>query len=938
MKIYLPKKVLSATLACALAFGFVPLTNIAKDASADESKSLTEEEMFGGTLKSPEEVAAQVSSGGLVSLVDKSSQTEKQAVSLSSNNDESLPSKVDLRERGIVSSVKNQSPWGTCWAFGTNAAAEISMASALGLNTSISGSTLQTAWFGMTQLSNDTSELKGTEVSQAGEGSYASSKVNRLNVGAVSDTAASEFFSGIGVASASSIPYQNSSGTTDSSGDWSLTSNQRRESIARLSKYNYIGNATTKASGDYVSTKDSVITSIKKEINAGRGVSIGYKADIATPGQKGSFDYMNQDNWCQYNYLTEYSYIAADHEVCIVGYDDNYPATNFNEGHQPPANGAYIVKNSWGGKNSTGSDYSDDWGIDGTGYFYLSYYDHSLESVCSFEFDSESISSDLTNLDNEIIDQYDYLQVNSIMKTDASGYMGSKDAWYSNVFTASENQKLHHIVTYYCEGGVDLKYKVYKLKDDATSPSDVDLSEPVAEGTYNDEYEGYTSIKLENPVILKKGEKYAICFSQRSTSGYYYFPRGVQASSDTVDYYGFGGTTVVNKNESFKSSDDGTTWKTNTSTRFSGYAVDNYCVKGYATVVGDQSSETEEPDQPGGSDQPSGGDESGGTDKPSGGDESGGSEQPGESGGSETPGESGGVDQPGESGDQGSGGSEKPDQKKDETTKFTVNISTSEKGLVTLNKTQYKAGETAKLTIKGESEGNNIKLVKSVKVDGVAVKTQSQLIDKTTWLSNNDVYKQKMGETTQSVEFDNVVKNLAAGVQVDIKNLKQNSKIEVDFENLVPVYRLYNSVTSEHLFTTDKTEYDNWVLKSKNNEDFWIGEGIDWFAPTTGEKVYRLYNPNLGLMGRSSHYYTSDATEVATLTSKYGWKKESESYGFMSGGDTPIFTCYNELLGSAHHYTSNETEWRGLAKNGWDIELSKNGKSGVFSATMSSRA
>ncbi len=52
---------------------------------------------------------------------------------------------------------------------------------------------------------------------------------------------------------------------------------------------------------------------------------------------------------------------GTNHEVLIVGWDDNYPAANFAT--TPPGNGAFIVKNSWG----------TSWGSGG--YFYASYYD-----------------------------------------------------------------------------------------------------------------------------------------------------------------------------------------------------------------------------------------------------------------------------------------------------------------------------------------------------------------------------------------------------------------------------------------------------------------------------------------------------------------------------------------------------------------------------------
>ena len=53
----------------------------------------------------------------------------------------------------------------------------------------------------------------------------------------------------------------------------------------------------------------------------------------------------------------------ADHEILIVGWDDEYPASNFRM--KPQGDGAWLCKNSWG--EGTGEK----------GFFYLSYYDQT---------------------------------------------------------------------------------------------------------------------------------------------------------------------------------------------------------------------------------------------------------------------------------------------------------------------------------------------------------------------------------------------------------------------------------------------------------------------------------------------------------------------------------------------------------------------------------
>lgn len=62
---------------------------------------------------------------------------------------------------------------------------------------------------------------------------------------------------------------------------------------------------------------------------------------------------------------------TPNHQIAIVGWDDNFPASYFNE--KPKGNGAWIVQNSWG------QSYGE------KGYFYLSYYDGSLCELSSID-------------------------------------------------------------------------------------------------------------------------------------------------------------------------------------------------------------------------------------------------------------------------------------------------------------------------------------------------------------------------------------------------------------------------------------------------------------------------------------------------------------------------------------------------------------------------
>ena len=129
------------------------------------------------------------------------------------------------------------------------------------------------------------------------------------------------------------------------------------------------------------------------------------------------------------------------------------------------------------------------------------------------------------------------------------------------------------------------------------------------------------------------------------------------------------------------------------------------------------------------------------------------------------------------------------------------------------------------------------------------------------------------------------------------------------------VYRLYNSVTSEHLFTTSRYEYEQ--LPGMSNGD-WIQEGVAWLAPQTGDPVFRLYNTGLG-----DHHYTKNGAERDQLVRWYGWVSEGIAfYSAPSDDGVAIYRVYNGALSRGqHHYTRSFGEQGVLtSRYGWSGE------------------
>ena len=281
--------------------------------------------------------------------------------------------------------------------------------------------------------------------------------------------------------------------------DWSVNEEMHYASILDLESSNVLPEYCVDNVVD-----ETVIKAIKDELLSGRGVSAAFCADTASPGATEKAKYINMVNnaWAHYTYDR---LASANHGVTIVGFNDNFPKTLFLEGHEPDRDGAWLVKNSWGGGKSSGANFGN-WGIDengdgiGDGYFWLSYWDPTITTIETFDFNVEVLVYERGEYD---IRQYDLMTSAQPIKVTSD--MGA------NVFTADATTNIREIGVQPADDQTTVTYEIYLLNEGATDPTDGVL---LTSGSEHFEYSGYHRIKTDKVCIIPEGFRYSVVVTQ----------------------------------------------------------------------------------------------------------------------------------------------------------------------------------------------------------------------------------------------------------------------------------------------------------------------------------------------------------------------------------------------------------------------------------------
>jgi len=334
-----------------------------------------------------------------------------------------LPVRYDYREKGRAPIVKDQGSFGTCWAFASISAIE------------------------STLLPKQRYELSPDHMS-----------IN--NSFGLSQNDGGEYTMSMAYLTAWQGPVLEEQ---DTYGDGYSPDN--------LTAVKHIQEVQIIASKDYEKIKEAVYFT--------GGVQSSFYN--ALNNAQSSSKYYNNEN-------SSYCYIGSEkpnHDVVIIGWDDNYPKENFSI--EPAENGAFICTNSWG----------EEFGE--SGFFYISYYDTNI-GINNILY---SGIEENTNYDN-------------IYQADLSGWIGcmgygEETAYFANVYKA-EGDEILEAVGFYATG-INTEYEV-RVVSNYFKPEDLTNAKVFASGKVKNA--GFYTIKLDEIVNLNAREKYAVIIKIRT--------------------------------------------------------------------------------------------------------------------------------------------------------------------------------------------------------------------------------------------------------------------------------------------------------------------------------------------------------------------------------------------------------------------------------------
>ncbi len=500
------KSLLSAALILALLLTVMPASVLAAQPAGEAA---ADENLIQLTLEK-----AEIDSGSAVGSTSGSRVTGHISVkhpagtdvsdAMAAETQDSLPSSYNSTDLGYVTPVRNQAAYGTCWAHAAIASVESYMikhgirngATGYVANTGMDFSESHLAWFAYTNAYDKLGMLNGDKTTPASD---------YRDLGGNGEFAAMTMMRGEGPAS-------------ESSNSALVYSNMKSSGLSSSFAYQY--NAAQVVDVQWIPTYNRA--AVKQAIMEYGAGSFSYCHDDSFEAPSGAY-------YCPYDY-------SCNHDVTVVGWDDNYSRTNFKSSARPSSNGAWIIKNSWGT------------GLGTNGYYYISYEDVPSQSDCCYFY--KAVQKDTY----QNIYQYDgttcvdYLYGDNLTSLDVA-----------QTFVANGSEDLRAVS--FCSYNEGLSYTL----DIYTGCSETNPSSGTKVYTQDGyfAYMGYHTIPLVAYVHLTAGQRFSIVL-RLSASSDLYIPvdandsiSGVcswthTAHPNTAFYYNGAGWDVSPSNSNFR--------------------------------------------------------------------------------------------------------------------------------------------------------------------------------------------------------------------------------------------------------------------------------------------------------------------------------------------------------------------------------------------------
>lgn len=351
--------------------------------------------------------------------------------------------------------VRDQDPYGTCWAFSTMGLLEYDLINHKLADKSINLSPLQLAYF----TYNFAQDPLGGTVNDSAYYHNDNASQSYLDTGGNYEYSIRRLSQWIGAVNESDVPYSLAGSTITTPLD---------------SKYAYDYNSVYLKNAYLINIKENP-DDVKQMImdHGGVGVMYSHYYDGMTSVVHPSAYY---DNGKQTG--------GGTHAVMVVGWDDNYSKDNFKTAEKPTKNGAWLIRNSWGFTQS---------------YFWMSYETTSLAST-AYAFDCTNTRP------------YDN---NYQLDGGLESYMNSSITVAYNVYTVQkkenvESESLKAVsVSFTKAANVNYTLEVYTDLYAKYNPS-YGNKKPALTQSGTTTYAGVYTIPLEKEVELKPGTKYCV--------------------------------------------------------------------------------------------------------------------------------------------------------------------------------------------------------------------------------------------------------------------------------------------------------------------------------------------------------------------------------------------------------------------------------------------